>query len=426
MDNSFPDGFLWGASTSAHQVEGNNVFNDWWEWEISGGTEPSGEACDHYNRYRDDFRLAKDLGHNAHRLGIEWSRLEKQQGEWDQNEWDHYDNVIDELLRLGIEPVITLHHFTLPLWLARNGGWIDNDSPYFFERFATKAIERFGDRVQYWVTINEPNILAILAYYQGIWTPCRHNLKEAVVVLKNMLKAHSRAYMSMHGSAKKTGNTKTPKIGVAKAVTAFHPCRAWSPMDRLSTALKSFFHNYSFVRSAVKGRISLPGIKKEKLCAKRTLDFVGLNYYFRQFIHYQRPFMKNPLGEVCSLAHHKNAGKTTDMGWEIYPEGLFEVIRGFQRYGLPVIITENGLATKDDSLRQKYIKEHLRQIQKALGRGVPVKGYFHWSLIDNFEWADGYSKRFGLISVDYKTQQRTVTDAARCYASIIKTGKIPE
>jgi beta-glucosidase/6-phospho-beta-glucosidase/beta-galactosidase len=167
----------------------------------------------------------------------------------------------------------------------------------------------------------------------------------------------------------------------------------------------------------------VPGLRPEKLAEKNTLDFIGLNYYYRQFIHYYRPFKENPFGMECSLTHHKNAGDITDMGWEIYPEGLYEVVKSFTRYRLPIFITENGLATTDDAKRQRYIKDHLWQLLRAMNDGAPVMGYLHWSLLDNFEWADGYGKRFGLISVDYKTQKRTITDSARYLKSVIKTGK---
>ncbi|MFC1480050.1 glycoside hydrolase family 1 protein [Candidatus Omnitrophota bacterium] len=409
MDNKFPDGFLWGAATSSHQVEGDNSFNDWWQWEKDGHTEPSGKACDHYHRFREDFLLAKELGHNAHRLGIEWSRLEKDEGVWDQAEWDHYKRVLDELIKLGIEPLVTLNHFTLPLWLARKGGWLNEQSVDLFTRFAAKAIEELGGRTEYWITINEPNILAMLAYFCGQWPPCKKNFSEALVVLKNMLKGHVGAYRRMKEYARSTSGVKSPKIGIAKAVTAFHPCSPFSALDRLFTYCRSRFYNHSFIASAKK---------------KKTLDFIGLNYYFRQFIHHGKPFMKNPLGEVCSLGHHADAGETTDMGWEIYPEGLYEVVKSFSRYQLPIFITENGIATNDDTIRQRYLKDHLTQLLRAIKQGSPVIGYLHWSLMDNFEWAEGYSKRFGLVHVDFGSQKRTIRNSARYYASVIQTGKV--
>jgi len=424
MSDRFPENFLWGAATSAYQVEGDNFYNDWWEWETGGNTEPSGKACDHYHRFREDFRLAKELGHNAHRLGLEWSRLEKNQGTWDQAEWDHYKTVVNELVRLGIEPIVTLNHFTVPVWFARKGSWLNDESVPLFSRFAVKAIEELGDQARYWITINEPYILALIAYFQGQWPPCRKSFDDLLTVSKNMLKAHVEAYRGMHEHANGSSGIRTPKIGIAKAVTAFHPCSPYSIRDRLCAHLRSRFHNHSFIASAVKGRVLIPGLFPERLLTKGAMDFIGLNYYTRQFIHYKKPLSENPLGEVCSLEHHSDSGETTDMEWEIYPKGLYELVKSFRRYHVPIFITENGLATDDDTLRQRFIKEHLAQLLKAIKEGAPVMGYLHWSLLDNFEWDKGYSKRFGLVHVDYGTQKRTIRDSARYYASVIETGKV--
>ncbi len=424
MVTKFPDDFFWGASTSSYQVEGDNFLSDWWEWEQSGAASPSGKACDHYNRFGEDFSLAKELGHNAHRLGIEWSRLEKEEGVWDQTEWDHYKTVINELVKLDITPIVTLNHFTIPTWLSRKGGWTNERSPEIFARFASKAIEKLGNKVQYWIAINEPNILAILAYFRGQWPPCKKNFDEALLVLKNMLKGYVFAYRDMHEAAIREDQIQPPKVGIAKAVTAFHPCSPYSILDRLTTYNRAKFHNHSFISSAIKGRVLLPRLGGEKLPIKNAVDFTGLNYYFRQFIHHQKPISKNPFGEVCSLEHHTDAGPTTDMGWEIYPEGLYEVVKNFERYDLPILITENGLATTDDSIRQRYIRDHLRQLLRAVKQGSPVIGYLHWSLLDNFEWDSGYTKHFGLLGVDYTSQKRIIRDSAKYYAEIIKTGTV--
>jgi beta-glucosidase len=425
MRNGFPEDFLWGAATSAYQVEGDNFHNDWWEWEQAGNTEPSGKACDHYNRFREDFRLAKELGHNVHRLGIEWSRLEKDEGVWDASEWDHYKAVLDELLDLGIEPMVTLHHFTLPLWLSRKGSWLNENADMYFIRFAVKAIEELGSRARYWITINEPNILAILAYYQGKWPPCRTNFGEALTVLRNMLKAHTGAYSHMRRAAMESPSIRTPIIGLAKAVTAFHPLSPYSPLDRFYTYLRSKFHNHAFISSIINGRVYLPGLRPEKLPSGDAADFIGLNYYFRHFIYAKRPFKDNPMGEVYPPELLKTGG-ITDMGWEIYPKGIYEVVKSFCRYRKPIMITENGMATTDDSVRTKFIKDHLKYLLKAINEGAPVTGYIHWSLLDNFEWSEGYGKRFGLVGVDYSSQKRTVKDSARYLASVIKTRRIAD
>lgn len=415
MGHDFPEDFLWGASTSAHQVEGDNTGNDWWEWESSGGTEPSGKACDHYNRYPEDFRLARELGHNAHRFGVEWSRLQPGEKRWDQSEWDHYKRVLDELISLGIRPVLTLHHFTLPTWLSRKGGWLNDDIPDIFARFAGKAAGELGTRTTRWITLNEPDILALLGYLWGEWPPCRKDRKKMLSALRNMLRAHSAAYRAI-----KDGSPSPASVGLAKAVTAFHPCSRLSPRDRLAAFIRSRCHNHAFIRSVLKGRISVPGIPAEDLPSRDSLDFIGVNYYFRQFIRHLPLTRENSLfGEVCSTDHHAEAGPLTDMGWEIYPEGLYEVLKTLSVYKKPLIVTENGIATENDDLRTAYIREHLKQIKRALREGLDVRGYLHWSLLDNFEWAHGYSKRFGLVGVDYKTLKRTVRGSAEYYREVI-------
>ncbi len=424
MRGKFPDNFLWGAATSAYQVEGDNTHNDWWQWEQAGGTEPSGKACDHYHRFREDLHIAKGLAHNTHRFSLEWSRLEQDEGVWDQTEWAHYKEVVDELTNLKIEPIATLNHFTLPLWLAKKGGWKNEEVIKHFTRFAAQAVEELGDKVQYWITINEPNVLATLGYWMGKWPPQEKGFGSMTLALKHMLKSHAGAYCLMHQTAQANPHLKEPKIGIAKAVTAFHPCKSNSILDRLFTHYRNNFFNHSFIRSAMLGSVLLPKTKKEKLPIKNAFDFLGLNYYSRQFIHSQKPFAEHPFGEVCSLDHHKNAGKTTDMGWEIYPKGISEIVKNFSCYKLPILISENGLATTNDSLRKDFIKDHLEQILRLLSQGAPIIGYLHWSLLDNFEWSDGYRPRFGLVHVDYETQERKIKDSAQYLAEIIHSGKV--
>lgn len=419
MQNKFPDDFLWGASTSAYQVEGGNSNCDWAKWEKETAHEECLSACGHYTRFKNDFAIAKELGHNAHRLGLEWSRLETSEGVWDEKEWAHYKEVLDELLLNGIEPLLTLHHFTLPLWLSEKGGWLNPESPLIFKRFAEKAAKELGKRVKYWITINEPNILAILAYFWSQWPPCHKNFEEAVTVLKNMLRGHALAYTAIKDIA---GNAS--RIGVAKAVTAFHPESLFSISDRLACALRSRFHNYCFISSLINGRIEFDVLKKEKLPSSSTLDFIGLNYYFRQFIRGDKNIFKHPFGEVVSPPPRVGKREITDMGWEVYPEGLYEVAKAFKKYRLPLFITENGLATIDDEKRKNYIKGHLFSVLKAINEGIPVKGYLHWSLLDNFEWDSGYSKKFGLVYVNFRTLERTIRPSARYYSEIIRSGRI--
>ena len=418
MQDKFPADFLWGAATSSHQVEGNNTLNDWWEWEQAGGSEPSGRACDHYARFKDDFRLAKSLNHNAHRFSLEWSRLEKAEGVWDQAEWDHYKAVLDALIALNIEPIVTVNHFTLPQWLSHKGGWTNEEAIKLFARFSAKAVEKLGSRAKYWIAMNEPYIVAFLSYYKGEWPPCEKDLPKAIKVAMNLLEAHVEAYKEMKDIS------SSIQAGIAKAVTAFHPCSD-SPEDQEVTQLRNKFYNHSFISSAINGEMDLsPFAKTKKLSASGTVDFIGLNYYFRQFVHHEEPAKEYLIGEICGYEHHKETGPLSNMGWEIYPEGLYEVVKDFSHYDLPIMITENGTSVSDDSIRRKFIQDHLVQLLRAINEGSPVTGYLYWSLMDNFEWAHGYSQRFGLVEVDFKTQARSIRDSARYYASVISSGKI--
>lgn len=418
--NKFPENFLWGSATSSHQVEGNNTRNDWWEWEEMGRAPKSGLASDHYKRFREDFRIAKDLGHNAHRFSIEWSRVEKNEGEWDNNEWNHYREVIDELVKLNIEPILTINHFTVPIWFARKGGWGDSRNVEYFVRFAEKAVHELGSKVKYWITINEPLVLAFIGYFQGIWPPGEKDFSMMMKAGINMLRAHNKAYVKM----KEASPHNDIKIGIAMSVATFHPCSYLSIPDRMAAFLRANFQNHAFIRSSIKGRASFFPYINEKLPYKKTIDFIGLNYYFREFVHHKWPLLQNPFGHICSKEHHLRAGERTTMGWEIYPKGIYEVVKSFSKYKLPIMITEHGLSTYDDNIRKSFIKEHLFYLLKSINEGANVIGYLHWSLLDNFEWAEGFGPRFGLVEVDYNTQKRLIRESARYYSSIIRKNSL--
>lgn len=415
MQQAFPENFIWGAATSAHQVEGNNRANDWWQWEQNGHTEPSGRACGHYDLFREDIKLARKLDHNAHRFGLEWSRLESAPGVWVKAEWDHYKSVLQAMRDAGLRPVLTLNHFTLPLWISSEGGWLNEKTSYRFGIFCEKAVTELAEWDPLWITINEPNILAMLCYHRGIWPPCEKNIRHALEALANLLKAHVLGYEAI-----KSRLGDKAKVGLAKAVTAFHPCRNHSVLDRFTAHRCNKFHNHAFLRCALEGRIRLPMVKRETLPLRETLDFIGVNYYFRQFV---RPgnLLKNPPSfRVCPPDRHKDAGPITDMGWEVYPPGLYEVLQSLKRYGLPLMITENGIATRDDTQRISYIRTHLKALQKALSEGVPVMGYLHWSLLDNFEWAEGFTKKFGLVEVEPESLKRIPRPSAIWMSEVIR------
>jgi len=406
----FPKNFYWGAATSAHQVEGNN-HNDWSEWEkknaerLANGAEKrlskleswpyikddaknpknyiSGRACDHYNRYEEDFDIARELGHNAHRFSIEWSRVEPEKGKFDENEIEHYRQVIKALKERGIEPFVTLWHWPFPLWLSEKGGVRNKDFVTYFERYAKKIVQSFCDDVKYWLIINEPEIYALNAHMRGRWTPQKKGLLSFYLTIRKLIKVHRRVYR---------GIKKIDPLSVVGAVCNLSDFR--SSEGIINVLMKVFFErfwNHYFLNNTV-----------------NYFDCIGLNYYFHNRINYG--FNKNT-NEVSS-----------DIGWDLHPEGIERVLLGLKRYDKPIYITESGLADKKDVTREWFIKETVVAISRAMVKDVNVQGYFHWSLLDNFEWDKGFWPRFGLIEVDYDTLERKIRPSAYEYAKICKSG----
>ena len=383
---NFPKDFLWGAATSAHQVEGNNK-NDWSEWEKanaerlskeSGGKYPpenyiSGKACDHYNRFREDFDIAKSLGHNAHRFSIEWSRIEPEGGKFNEKEIEHYREVIKALRERGLEPFVTLWHWTIPIWMRDKGGVTSKEFPKYFAIFSEKMAKNFPE-VKFWVTLNEPEIYTMNSYLHGEWPPQKKSFWKFLKVYKNLVKVHKVAHKVIRDI------NNSAQIGIAKNNSYFE---GW-----LTPALNHFWNNWFLNK------------------IKDYQDFIGLNYYFHNQTYGFR-FNQNKNKEV------------SDMGWEIYPEGVYQVLKELKKYNKPIYITENGVADARDIHREKFIKEHLEWVAKAIGEGVDVRGYFYWSLLDNFEWDKGFWPRFGLVEVDYKTMQRKIRKSAQILSTLL-------
>ncbi len=422
---SFPKNFLWGSATSAHQVEGDNTRNDWWEWEETGHVpDRSGKACAHYERFEEDFKLAQSLHHNTHRFSIEWSRIEPEEGKWNENELLHYQKVLRALRAGGLEPVVTLHHFTNPLWLSRIGGWEHSAVVEYFSRYVRRIVDFLGEDIRYWVTLNEPLVYVYQGYIAGIWPPGLKSFEKAMKVIRNQLLAHARAYQIIH-TVSRHHNWRDPSVGFAKNIIRFYPCSSRSLADRLSTWLRHTFFNRIDLRALTTGNLFYPGVFLEKRPElAKTLDFIGVNYYTRDFVHFGGFSLPEIFGNVCSLEHHASTGPRNALGWEIYPQGLYEFLREFRRFHLPILITENGVCTERDEERWAYIRAHLLQVHRALSEGIEVWGYLYWSLLDNFEWAEGFKARFGLIEVDYKTQRRTVRESAKKFAEVCRTGEL--
>jgi len=380
---AFPEGFLWGAATAAHQIEGNNTHSDWWDAEQSGRLpHASGVACDSWNRWRDDIRLLSEIGLNAYRLSVEWARIEPSPGEFDQDALDTYRAQLEALREAGIEPLVTLHHFTNPQWLAERGGWANpNVVPRFID-YAARVVDHLKDLVRWWVTINEPSILALKSYIDGSWPPQeRMHLRNYVRLLRHATRAHFRAHRLIHRA------TPEAMVSMAFAIWPMQALRPWSPIDRTMAVLGDWLWQGRVIRR------SMP-----------ALDWIGVNYYSRTLVGW--PWPAN--GSAGSR-------ERTDFGWEIYPEGLYAVLRRVGRFGKPVVITENGISDADDDQRPAYIRAHVQQMQRAVEAGVDLRGYMHWSLLDNFEWAEGYEQHFGLA-----TRERVLRHSAQLYGTIAR------
>ena len=392
----FPLGFLWGAATSAHQVEGGTK-NDWTEWEyknanrlaqmasrkkwpdyiLSGYPNPlqpenyiSGRACNHYNRFREDFNIAKSLGHNAHRFSIEWSRIEPSEGRFDEKEIEHYREVIKSLRERGMEPFVTLWHWTLPLWIRDIGGWENKKTIEYFVCYATKIIEQLGSEVKFWITLNETNVYDGNGYLKGIWPPDRRSAVKYMRVNRHL----SQAHIAAHKAIKKINSDA--QIGVAHNMIYF---------TKFFAGLKNYVYNFFFLNSI-----------------KQYQDFVGVNYYYSD----------------------KNIKERSDMNWPIDADGLYFVLKDASQYKKPIYVLENGIADAKDDRRDNFIKEHIGAMKKAIDDGVDVRGYFYWSLLDNFEWDKGFWPRFGLVEIDYKTMERKVRPSAWKYAKICKNNSL--
>lgn len=420
----FPKNFLWGAATSSHQVEGNNTLNDWWQWEKEHKVKTrSLDACDHYARFESDFDLAKEISHNAHRFSIEWSRLQPARHHWNQSEFKHYERVIKALKDRGIEPVVTLHHFTNPAWFSKIGDWTNPRSVDYFGEYVKRCVHAFGMDVNYWVTINEPMVYIYLSYITGEWPPGGRSSRNALKVLKHFLLAHVRAYQIIHEASKGRG-MKKPQVGFAQHMMVATPCRPQSMFDKLSAWLRNEMFNHLFSDALYRGFLFIPGVYCEPLALPKSFDFLGLNYYTRDYIHFAGFGFPEIFGDVCSIKHHESSGPRNKMGWEIYPKGLFDILLQLKRYEVPVIVTENGICTDDDTQRKFFIHRNLVEVSRAIEKKVPVVGYLYWSLLDNFEWAYGFGPRFGLIDVNYTTQERQIRESARYYSKVCQSNQI--
>lgn len=394
---TLPANFLLGAATSAHQVEGDNINSDWWYWEKQGKLPESGLAADHYHKFDNDFGLAQQIGLNAFRISIEWARIEPSENRFETREVEHYLKVLQSLKEHNLTRMVTLWHFTLPMWAAEKGGFENPEVVEAFARFAWFIAQNLGEEIDLWCTLNEPELYAGLSYSKGIWPPFKQINILAFMVMRNLVQAHKRAYLAI--------KQVRPQaiVGIAKNAVYYEAYRPKNILDQIVKFFSNAFGNHYFLNR----------IRKE-------LDFVGVNYYFYNSMMFSWPtkilemnfnFLKNRPTDPPEI-------QRSDMGWRTFPEGIFHVLKDLKRYGKPIYITENGIANARDDMRQDYIRQHLEWTAKAIAAGVDVRGYFYWSLIDNYEWADGYRPLFGLVEVNRETLARTIRPSAEIFKEV--------
>jgi beta-glucosidase len=402
----FPKGFLWGAATASYQVEGGIENTDWADAARAGRVPPCGRACDHFHQYESDFDIAQNLGHTAHRLSIEWARIEPEEGKFDAEAIAHYRKVIDALYARGMTPFITLWHFTLPVWFSEMGGFERKNAPEIFARYCAHVVKELGDQCAFFSTMNEPNVFGSNGWLRGSWPPFkRFTLTDLVSitnsgrtyeskarkgfaplflylrVMKNLADAHNRAYEEIKKVRPETD------VSVVKHVILFHA--NWNPINKCIAWITNYFWTHKFMKRV-----------------KNHLDSIGLNYYF-----------------------HKKFGDTatyekTDMDWDIYPEGIEMALMMLARYKRPLYVAESGIADYRDIHRADYITRQVKGVWRAIKRGVNVRGHMYWSLLDNYEWALGFEKRFGLVEIDYETLKRTIRPSAHVYEKICRDNAV--
>lgn len=427
--------FLWGAATSSHQIEGQNTRNDWWEWEQQGNIdrkEKSGNATDHWNHFREDLHLAKNLGLNSYRFSIEWSRIEPEEGRWDLEALEWYAELLAECERLNLVPMVTLHHFTSPLWFARQGDFTSELAYHKFANYVRKIVSTLGNRIPLWCTLNEPVIMCAGKYLAGFQPPAVYHPENCSKMFRGLLKAHVRAYDLIHSEMpQRRGPWRHQKlmVGYAHNMMDFVPARHWHPMERFLTFVGRSFYNQSWLDATTgkKQQFGITGLvptaaEVKEAIGRVTTDFIGINYYSKAIMRWRAKgdHFETAPGFPFGIGFSDPGEPVSEMGWGFHPEGLGRMIRFAKSYGLPILITENGIADGTDQYRARYLKDHLRVIAHEIQQGADIQGYYYWSLLDNFEWVKGFYPRFGLLEVDYDTFKRNIRPSAYEYQRIIE------
>ncbi len=412
----FPSGFLWGTATASHQVEGNNTNNNWYAWEQEAGRilkdQKSGLACDWWGgRWREDFDRAAETRQNAHRMSIEWSRVQPTPDRWDESAIDYYRQMVRGLLERGLTPVITLHHFTDPLWVGEQGGWESEAIVDQFAAYVRKMVEALQEYVTLWITINEPNVYVSSGYMGREFPPGKTDLGLAFQVMANLVRGHAAAYRVIHSVQ------PAARVGIAVNYRSFLPARSWMPLDGLVAGTLSRLFNNFFPRALKDGQLDYVYKRARLPQAARTQDFLGVNYYTRDRVLFSPTARRTLFGKQYFLPD----ADLSDGGFIANePDGMLEALKWGLKFGVPMIVSENGVEDADDDLRPRYLAQHIHQVWRAVNFNWPVKGYFHWTLVDNFEWERGWTQRFGLWELDVETQARRRRGSANLYMEICR------
>ena len=421
-DIAFPNGFLWGTATAAHQVEGDNTNSDWWAFELKPGTpckEPSGKAIEHYQRYPRDIALLAGLGFNTYRFSVEWARIEPTEGTFDQVQMDHYRRMVELCRKSKLTPMVTLNHFTLPKWLADRGGWLSPSTPGLFERFTRRVVEALADRVDWYCTLNEPGMVAFGGYGGGF--PFPPGLKGI-----ESWKAATAALVQAHKLSRAAIKELRPdaKVGLTNAMQEWESNAGGAPVMKYARRLMEDAYleaavDDDFIGVQTYTRIRLDLARAAGLLANLALGIPQIEKLIvDRFTAWQR--------NAGSGISHEPGARSTQMGYEFRPQAVAATVRRAAQLlpGKPIIVTEHGVATADDAERVEFITEGLRSLHQVIADGIPLLGYIHWSAFDNFEWASGYAMQFGLIAVDRATQERTVKPSGRFLGEISRANRL--
>lgn len=416
----FPPDFLWGVATAAYQVEGYATNSQWWEWEQRPNTIKRGHrseaACDWWRNAEQDFILAQDMGLKSIRLSVEWSRIEPEPGRFDASAIERYRQMLSAMRARGLVPMVTLHHFSEPLWFAQRGGWLAHDAVALFTRFVEYVATQLGDLVNLWCTINEPNVYAYMGYVAGTFPPGEHELLKALTVMRTLLRAHAAAYRTLHRIQPEA------QVGLAHNLRFFDPAHPINPLDRMVAGFQDTAYNEGILTPLARGVWRLPVGWGLAWGLRNTLDWIGINYYTRSLVSFDLSARETLFGrEVLDPQL-----EVLDGGYgQLYPQGMARAVARIARqFRKPIYITENGIPDSDDDQRPRALLLHLHQLWRIMQENFPVRGYYHWTLVDNFEWSEGWTLRFGLVELDPMTGERVPRPSAALYSAIARANAI--